>query len=220
MSLREAARRRNLVRAGTIRQVRTSSASETIMLRTGAEHLERLRDGRVVYIGRERVGDVTAHPAFANAARTVAAIYDMKADPANRETMSFEEDGGRYSMYFLRARGREDLRRRTAAHRMIAETTYGLLGRSPDHVSSFVTGMAMNPRVFEAGGRPYADNLLAYYRHMRQNDIYAAYAVVPPAAARDPSFYQKQNLPVPSLKVVREEDDGVVVSGMKMLATA
>jgi 4-hydroxyphenylacetate 3-monooxygenase len=190
------------------------------MLRTGAEHLERLRDGRIVYIGRERVGDVTAHPAFANAARTVAAIYDMKADPANRETMSFEEDGGRYSVYFLRARGPEDLRRRTAAHRMIAETTYGLLGRSPDHVASFVTGMAMNPRAFEAGGRPYADNLLAYYRHMREDDIYAAYAVVPPAAARDPSFYQKQNLPVPSLKVVREADDGIVVSGMKMLATA
>jgi len=34
------------------------------MLRTGKEHLERLRDGRVVYIGDERVHDVTAHAAF------------------------------------------------------------------------------------------------------------------------------------------------------------
>ena len=61
------------------------------MLRTGKEHLERLRDGRIVYIGSERVDDVTTHPAFRNAARTVAAIYDMKADPANREIMSFTE---------------------------------------------------------------------------------------------------------------------------------
>src|SRR5690242_2464673 len=55
---------------------------------------------------------------------------------------------------------------------------------------------------------------------MRDEDIYAACAVVPPQAARDPAFYQKQNLPIPSLQVVREEDDGVVISGKKMLATA
>ena len=63
------------------------------MLRTGKEHLERLRDGRVVYVGDERVEDVTSHPAFRNAARTIATIYDLKADPANVETMSFVEDG-------------------------------------------------------------------------------------------------------------------------------
>jgi 4-hydroxyphenylacetate 3-monooxygenase len=70
------------------------------MLRTGNEHLERLRDGRAVYIGSERVSNVTTHPSFRNAARTVAAIYDMKADPANREIMSFTEDGEQYSMYY------------------------------------------------------------------------------------------------------------------------
>ena len=63
------------------------------------------------------------------------------------------------------------------------------------------------------------DNLLAYYRHIRDNDIYAVYAVVPPQAARNPEFYHRQNLPVPTLRVVREDDDGVVISGMKMLAT-
>jgi 4-hydroxyphenylacetate 3-monooxygenase len=91
------------------------------MLRTGKEHIERLRDGRIVYIGSERVGDVTTHPAFRNAARTVAAIYDMKADPANREIMSFTEAGHTFSMYYLRARTQEDLRRRMRAHQKIAD---------------------------------------------------------------------------------------------------
>ena len=54
------------------------------MLRSGKEHLESLRDGRVVYVGGERIDDVTRHPAFRTAAETVAAIYDMKADAANR----------------------------------------------------------------------------------------------------------------------------------------
>ncbi|HET9246780.1 MAG TPA: 4-hydroxyphenylacetate 3-hydroxylase N-terminal domain-containing protein, partial [Xanthobacteraceae bacterium] len=188
------------------------------MLRTGKEHLESLRDGRVVYIGSERVEDVTRHGAFCNAAATVAALYDMKADPANRESLTYEEDGGRHSIYFLRPRTREDLQRRMLGHRRIADVTFGMFGRSPDHVASFVTGMAIKPDALPAPCA-HADNLLRYYRHLRDNDVYVVYAVLPPQAARNPEFYQRQNLPVPTLRVVREADDGVVISGMKMLAT-
>ena len=188
------------------------------MLRTGKEHLETLRDGRVVYVGSERIDDVTRHPAFANAAATVAAIYDLKADPANRATMSYEEDGARHSIYYLRPRNRDDLQRRMEGHRRIADLTFGMFGRSPDHVASFVTGMAMKPDELPAP-HAHAESLLRYYRHIRDNDVYVVYAVVPPQAARNPEFYHKQNLPVPTLRVIREEDDGVVISGMKMLAT-
>jgi 4-hydroxyphenylacetate 3-monooxygenase len=135
------------------------------MLKTGAEHLEQLRDGRAVYIGQELIRDVTAHPAFRNGAQSIASIYDMKADPRNLEALSFEEDGRRFSGYYLRSRTREDLLRRTDTHRRIANLSYGMLGRSPDHVSSFVTGMSMRPEVFGA----YADNISAYYRFMREN---------------------------------------------------
>jgi 4-hydroxyphenylacetate 3-monooxygenase len=188
------------------------------MLRSGKEHLETLHDGRIVYVGSERIDDVTRHPAFCGAARTVAAIYDMKADPANRDTMTYEEDGSRHSIYFLRARSRDDLQRRMIGHRKIADLTLGMFGRSPDHVASFVTGMAMKPDALPA---PYAhaDNLLRYYRRIRDDDAYVVYAVVPPQAARNPEFYQRQNIPLPTLQVVREDDDGVVISGMKMLAT-
>jgi 4-hydroxyphenylacetate 3-monooxygenase len=185
------------------------------MLKTGAQHLASLRDGRTVYIGSERVSDVTTHPAFRNAAHSMAAIYDMKAAPENRDAMSFTEDGDTYSAYFLPPRTREDLEKRSAAHAKIAAVSHGMFGRSPDHVSSFVTGMAMNP----AALAPFSDNITAYYKHMRENDIYAAYAVIPPQAARNPEFYQRMNRPMPTLRVVSEDADGVVISGMKMLAT-
>ena len=81
----------------------TGATETAAMLRSGKEHLESLRDGRVVYIGSEQVDDVTTHPAFRNAAQTVAALYDMKADPALREEMTYEEDGDRHSIYYLRA---------------------------------------------------------------------------------------------------------------------
>jgi len=168
------------------------------MLKTGDQHLESLRDGRTIYIGKEKVTDVTTHPAFCNAARSMAAIYDMKAAPENRDAMSFEEGGKHFSTYFLKPKSRGDLEARSLAHRRIAEMSYGMLGRSPDHVASFVTGMATKPEEF---GR-FAGNLTAYYEHMRDNDIYAAYAVLPPQAARNPDFYHRQNIPVPTIAVI------------------
>ena len=41
--------------------------------------------------------------------------------------------------------------------------------------------------------------------HIRDNDVYVVYAVVPPQAARNPEFYHKKNIPVPTLRVVRED---------------
>src|SRR6185295_3002614 len=146
------------------------------MLKTGAEHLESLRDGRVVYIGSEKVADVTTHPAFRNAARSFAALYDMKCAPGNRDAFSFTENGERYSAYFLRAKTRDDLVKRSSLHRAIARMSHGLLGRSPDHVAGFVAGMATEPSIF---GK-YADNLLKYYEYLRKTDGYAVYAVIPP----------------------------------------
>src|SRR5262249_25358925 len=119
----------------------------------GAQKLERMRDGRVVYIGAERVDDVTAHPAFRQGARTVAGLYDLKADPSQRDLFSFEEDGERISLYWLRCRNREDLARRMRCCKAIADATYGFVGRSPDQVSGLITGLAMNAALLD-GLRP------------------------------------------------------------------
>ena len=102
------------------------------MLIGGKEKLERMRDGRAVYIGAERVKDVTRHGAFKNAAQTIAGLYELKADPDRRELFSYEEDGERYGLPWLRCRTREDLARRMRAMKAIADATYGLIGRSPE----------------------------------------------------------------------------------------
>jgi 4-hydroxyphenylacetate 3-monooxygenase len=68
------------------------------VLATGRQKLERLQDGRAVYIGAERVDDVTTHPAFRAGAHTIAALYDLKADPAKHDLFSYEENGERYAL--------------------------------------------------------------------------------------------------------------------------
>src|SRR6516162_9865632 len=109
------------------------------MLMTGKEYLQSIRDGRVIYVGKERVKDQTTHPAFADGARTYAALFDMKSDPAVRALMTFEEDGDCCSMYYLHPRSQEGLRRRKRVLRKIADFCFGLIGHTPDACAGNLT---------------------------------------------------------------------------------
>ena len=77
-----------------------------------------------------------------------------------RPGIIFEEDGERFSLHWLRCRSRADLARRTAALKAIADASYGLVGRSPDHVAGMVTGLAMRPQILDALRQGSGDALL------------------------------------------------------------
>ena len=190
------------------------------LLRTGAQYLDSLRDGRIVYVGKERVDDVTTHAEFANASQMYAAMYDLKHTSEMRDVLTYHEGGERHSAYFLKPRDRDDLQLRTDAHRAIAAFSHGLLGRSPDHVASSITGLAMSADIFDRDGANFAKNIEAYHRHVRDNDLFLAYAILPPQGARKPDLYQSIDKNPPTLRVTAEDDTGVVLNGMKMLATA
>ena len=179
-----------------------------------------MRDGRAVYIGAERVDDVTAHPAFREGAKTIAALYDAKADPAKRDLFAFEEDGEPISLYWLRCRNRDDLTRRMRCCKAIADMTYGFVGRSPDQVSGLVTGLAMNAGLLDGLHQGFGQNLLRYYEFARKNDLYLSFAVTPASGRKSADLFPGQQRDDPNLQVVAEDDFGVTVSGMKMLATS
>ena len=111
-------------------------------MRTGTEYLRSLNDGRRVFVDGESVKDVTAHPAFRQAARSVANLYDIAADPALRERMTFAspKTGAPVWRAWQIPRSHADLRARRLFSETWAEATFGLMGRSPDHVAGFFTG--------------------------------------------------------------------------------
>ena len=186
----------------------------------GAEYLESLRDGRCVYIGSERVDDVTTHAAFRNAAASFAEIYDLKRAPENRDPMVSEEDGEEFSTYFLMPRSRRDLERRFETHRRIASWSYGLLGRSPDNFPSYLSGLATRPQLFNDLREGSGDNLSAYYRHARREDLFITHTVTNPQTTRRPGSPGAADAASPTLRVVDEDDAGVTVNGLKMIGTS
>jgi 4-hydroxyphenylacetate 3-monooxygenase len=190
------------------------------MARTGAEYIASIRDGRTVYINGERVADVTEHPALRGAVSSIAHLYDLSASPEHRETMTFPSPvtGEPVNKCFLMPRTPEDLAARRRAHRLWADATFGLMGRAPDHVPGFITGFALRPDLFARDGQRFADNVLGYHAWLRDNDLYAAYVIIPPHIDRSRPAHQQED-PQLYAGVVEERGDGIVVSGAQMLGT-
>src|SRR5262249_54267526 len=112
------------------------------MTRSGNDYVRGLRDGRTVLFDGELVADVTTDPAFAGGVRTVAHLYDLAHDSSNREVMTYPSprDGRPINKSWLVPRTREDLAARRRTIKCWADASYGFLGRSPDHVASFIAG--------------------------------------------------------------------------------
>jgi 4-hydroxyphenylacetate 3-monooxygenase len=190
------------------------------MPRTGEQYLEALREGRAVFINGERVTDVSAHPAFEQAARAVARLYDIASDPANAELMLTDSPygEGQINVANMIPRSREDLVRRRRGLRRWSEATFGLMGRSPDHVAGFFAGFAGNAGVFGRGGKQFEENVLNFHRKICEEDLYLAYTIVPPQIDRSKPAHQQED-PHLYAGVKEERDGGIVIKGAQMLGT-
>jgi 4-hydroxyphenylacetate 3-monooxygenase len=191
-------------------------------MRTGANYLRSLNDGRRVFVDGEAVKDVSTHPAFRGAARSIANLYDIAAAPENRERMTFTspKTGAPVQRAWQIPKTPADLRARRLFSETWAEATFGLMGRAPDHVAGFFTGYAAVPSFFASAGgqQKFADNLVAFYEFMRDNHIYCSYAIVPPQIDRSKPAHQQSD-PTLYAGVVKERDGGIVIAGAQQLAT-
>jgi 4-hydroxyphenylacetate 3-monooxygenase len=191
------------------------------MTRSGKEYTEGLRDGRTVFIDGETVHDVTRHPAFVGMIESVGAAYDYANAPENRGVMTFPSPltGRPCNLSYLIPRTEDDLRRRRVALRRTAEQSYGLIGRGPEHVAGFLAGWAGRSDVFGKADPRFAENITRFYEHVRDEDLYCTYAIVPPQIDRSRPAHQQEE---PNLyaSVAAERDDGIIVRGAQMLGTA
>jgi len=190
-------------------------------MRRGDQYVESLRDGRAVYLDGERVADVTKHPAFVEPIRRIADRYDAAraADARSITTYVDPATGERHGTMWLIPRTAEDLEARRRVHRFWAEASYGLMGRTPDHVACVITAFASAPQFFARAGQRFADNVRRFYERARAEDLYLSYAIVPPQIDRSqPAHRQPEPFLYPG--VVRERDGGIVVRGCQAIATS
>jgi 4-hydroxyphenylacetate 3-monooxygenase len=181
---------------------------------TGQEYLESLNDDREVWIYGKRVKNIAEHPAFRNSARMVARFYDALHDPARRDVLTAETEWGGYTHRYFRAP--KTVAEQVAARDAVAESqriSYGWMGRSPDYKGSFLATLGANAGYYKG----YEDNARAWYRKAQEHTWYINHAIMNPPVDRNRPSADTSDVYV---RVVKETDAGIYVSGAKVVATA
>ena len=188
--------------------------------KSGAEHIQSLRDGRTVYLDGELVGDITTHPAFRNAVASAASLYDFQSGPENLALMTFMPEGGsrRINRCWQMPRNYDELVQRRKAMQAWAQVSYGFMGRSPDHVASTLIGQRMGLEVFEKHGPARAKALADYVEYAARNDLFLSYVIVNPQADRSKDWGDQVEELV--AQIVDEDSAGITIRGAKMLGTS
>jgi 4-hydroxyphenylacetate 3-monooxygenase len=188
--------------------------------KTGAEHIKSLKDGRTVYLDGELVADVTEHPAFRNAVRSAAALYDFQAKPENLELMTFMPDGSnrRVNRAWQMPRNYEEMVQRRKALQAWARLSCGFIGRSPDHVASALVGQRMGIEIFRQHNPDRAKALIDYFDYASKNDVFLTYVIINPQAERSKDWGEQVDELV--ARIVDEDSGGITIRGAKMLGTS
>ena len=184
-------------------------------LRTPAEYLESLKDGRTVYYRGERVDDVTTHPVISKAAKHACVDYEMAEEPEFRDLTIINDEDEPYARYFKIPRSNDDLLKRSQL--IEASTARGktLVPLVKEIGSDALFGlMRITRAVDQARETNYRARVDEFYRHCRDNDLTMSVAQTDvkgdrssgPGAQSHPDYY---------LRIVERRPDGIVVRGAK-----
>jgi 4-hydroxyphenylacetate 3-monooxygenase len=187
--------------------------------KTGKDYIEGLKNAsNNIYIHGERVDDVTEHPAFKNVIKSMADLYDLQYEKPEKMLYTSPTTGNKVGMTFLQPRSVEDLIKRREAMQEWARTSGGMMGRSPDYLNAEVMAMGVNNSLFAEGDPRFAENARNYYEFARENDISLTHTLIHPQVNRARMQHQQKDANV-ALHLVEERPDGIIVDGIRLLAT-
>jgi 4-hydroxyphenylacetate 3-monooxygenase len=185
-------------------------------IRRGSEFLEGIRDEREVWLEGKRVDDVTAHPQLEGCAKALAEIYDLQHDPEHRDllTMTSPTTGDPVSFGYAEPRSVDDLVRRRHMIEFLMRRTGGTAGRLPEYMASIVVGLYDVRHLLAEVDPEFETNAANYLEYVREHDLSLTHSFADaPHDARLPREKFE------NLRVVEERPDGIVIRGVKSVAT-
>lgn len=179
-------------------------------MRTGAEYLSSLDDGRSVYVDGQLVDNVAEHPAFAGVVATMASLYD--AAHTEPDELVDPETGHLAIFTVPRTWERHELRKR--ALESWSRRAHGFIGRGPDHVAGLLAGFVSRPDLFDTERHRLGKSVVGYAARAAEEGLWVTNSIVPPQM--NPGDPTSRVTPV---HLVEETEDGIVVDGAQMLGT-
>ena len=181
-------------------------------MRTGLEYREALKDGRDVWIlGEGRVTDLASHPATRGMVDAYAAWYDRHRDPAWQDVLMAPADaaGDRRPLAFEIPRVSEDLRRLGEAISRVAFLSGGNVTHTPGYGALIALGLLDTLTSMGLSATETA-HAAAYRDELAQSGRFLTFA----AGGAPIGFrFREAEADRAAIRVVRERDDGLVISG-------
>ncbi|TVX94796.1 4-hydroxyphenylacetate 3-hydroxylase N-terminal domain-containing protein [Cohnella terricola] len=184
----------------------------------GEQYLQRINDGRKVWLRNQVIDHVAKHPVFAETTRTIADLLNKQTTPETCEELSYtnQDNTSRTNMAFLVPRSIEDLFRRHNAFKYYANATFGVTDGLSQYARSVLTGHYAS-RNFIGIGNHYSRKLEAYYKLVSENDLLCTIASHDPQENRS-HLPSKLDGSDSRLRVVNETKEGIIVRGARMAA--
>lgn len=191
------------------------------MTTRGERFIRSLDDGRNVWLDGSRLNNLAEHPAFRGTLNTIRQLYDTLDDPAVREKAGFwnEATASYAHSAFLVPRNRDDLLRRRESFALWANRTHGVMSRLGEFARSLVTGWYAAREELSGYDPSFSERIARYYESAKDEDRFLTTALLDPQIDRSKGASQHAN-PYSVLRIVRENREGVIVRGAKMIATA
>lgn len=201
--------------ATTLRSAPNEKDDTHIMIRTGDEYRESIRDGREVYIDGERVADVTTHPAFRPIVDVRARIYDMAHDAATQDVMTYVDaaTGERSAVALRPPHTQADWQAKRTAVDTVLSDIGGVVIRVGDETIGEMWSLADGEDVLNEVDPRFAANIRRHMAQAVHADPFHVSANTDPKGDR--SKRPQDQDPDMLLHVVRETGSGIVVRGAK-----
>ena len=104
------------------------------------------------------------------------------------------------------ATARRNCWKRAKPSHIWARLSYGFMGRTPDYKAAFMASMAANPEFYA----PFDSSATAWYRNYSSQCLFLNHVLINPPVDRNRPVHEVEDVFV---HVVKERDDGIVVSG-------
>lgn len=178
---------------------------------------DRLNDGRQVWIDGERVTNIVEHPAFKGTIKTIDALLSLQKHEKKDELTYETENGQRAHLSFLVPTTLEHLKQKNGAYQLWADETFGIMSRLSEYSRALFTGWYGNRQTINSLVPGISEKLEKLYLHSRNHDLLSTVVAQDVQKNRSKSLI---DIDQGQLRIVGKNEDGVIVSGAKSIATA
>lgn len=187
--------------------------------RTGEQYINQLKQAENnVYIHGEKVEDVTNHPSFRNVVRSLASLYDLQYEKPDKMLYKSPSTGDKVGLSFIAPKTVDDLIARRLMIQEWATHSGGMMGRSPDYLNTSVMAFGTASDFFGKDNPMYGENAKKYYEYCRENDVSLTHTLISPQMNRSKALHEQKD-PYVALHLVEKKEEGIIVSGARLLAT-